>query len=487
LPLISLQAVTRRARVPRLSEMEELRQLGLSPLERRRRWRQIARCPLPKKKPSEARGQPRVACFKSGTGWKLATPYPTGKTKSPSGEQGDFADGRLAPPRWKTGMQVEQSTEPELTQGKLHRLLRLAAAAHGLPDAVLVTAHALLRYVPRDAAEPISPARVQDLAEERGCDPRTVRSHIRRLEAYGLVVDRAAGGGRRMLQRRGVRLVVLQGIDFSPMLAAADALALAAIEAEAERDERRQLCARISALKRQLRNAIAVPEEGGVADRATSALQACPARHRGLSLRELAALAARLELAAKMLMDSEDVAGGRIFLSDRSAEKIRPTTTEKNENPVCRAQVADRPVAADRLELVSLERLLPALPFDWRIHIERDGPVSWPAVIGTARERAGEIGVTEATWAEAQSALGPEGAAILVLLADADSLDRGGSIRCPAAWVRAMAVRAERQPLHLHRNLFGLLRRRRDAGEAAPCPTGFSSPQLFLRSPCPAS
>ena len=382
-------------------------------------------------------------------------------------------------------MYVEKSPKPGLSQGELHRLLRLAATAQGLPDAVLVTGHALLRYVPRDAAEPISPARVQDLAEERGCDPRTIRAHIRRLEAYGLVVDRSAGGGRRMIQRRRGRLVVLQGIDFSPMLAAAEGLAIAAIEAEAERDERRRLAARVSQLKRQLRSA--VQEEGGVADRAASELRVCPARHRGLSLRDLAALAARLEVAARVLADIEDSAGSRIFLSDRSDGKIRPNTTEKNENLVCRAQVVDRAAAADRLESISLERLLPALPFDWRIRIVSDGPVSWPALIGTACERAGEIGVTEAIWAEAQIALGPEGAAALILLADVDSVDRGGSIRCPAAWVRAMAARAGMEPLCLSRNLFGLRRRRRDAGDGAPCPTGFNSPQPILRSPCPAS
>lgn len=103
----------------------------------------------------------------------------------------------------------EQSVEPRLSQGELHRLMRLAAIAHGLPDAVLVTGRALLRYIPRDGERPISPARVQDLADARGCDPRTIRSHIRRLEALGLVVDRSAGGGRRMIQSRRGRIVVL--------------------------------------------------------------------------------------------------------------------------------------------------------------------------------------------------------------------------------------------------------------------------------------
>jgi DNA-binding MarR family transcriptional regulator len=127
-------------------------------------------------------------------------------------------------------MENEQTIEPTLPQGKLHPILRKAAIAHGLPDAVLVTANALLRYVPKDAPCPVLPARVQDLAEERGCDPRTIRAHIRRLEAYGLVVDRCAGGGRRIIQRRRGRIVALQGIDFSPILMRATAIARAAFE-----------------------------------------------------------------------------------------------------------------------------------------------------------------------------------------------------------------------------------------------------------------
>jgi DNA-binding MarR family transcriptional regulator len=385
-------------------------------------------------------------------------------------------------------MEIKQSSDPKFTQGELHRILRLAAAAHGLPDPVLVTGHALLRYVPRDATEPISPVRVQDLAEERGCDPRTIRAHIRRLEAYGLVVDRSAGGGRRMLQRRRCRLVVLQGIDFSPMLAAAEALAVAAIEMEAERDERRHLCARISELKRQLRDAVARQPGHSAAARVAAVLDACPARHRGLGLRALAVLTARLELAAKVLMDSEDSAGSRIFLSDRNEQKIRPNTTQKDENLVCRKTTSLRDARAEgALRHIALDDLAAALPFDWHIRIKSSGPVSWPTVIDLACERAGEIGVTEAIWVEAQSALGSAGAAALVLIADADSRERGGSIRCPAAWVRAMAVRADTEPLCLSRNLLRLQRRARDAGDSVPCPTEFSSPQPILRSPCPAS
>jgi hypothetical protein len=346
----------------------------------------------------------------------------------------------------------------------------LAAIAHGLPDAVLVTGHALLRHIPRDAEQPISPARVQDLADERSCDPRTIRSHIRRLEAYGLVVDRSAGGGRRMIQRRRGRIIVLQGIDFTPMLAAVDALAVAALEAEAELDERRQLAARVSELKRQLRATIAVKGSGGAVAQAAAALDACPARHRALPLRDLAALTRRLEAAASLLMDVDAPVGSRIFSSDRTDEIVRPYTTEKDENPVCRAANDANGSAADALRHVTLDMLAAALPFDWRVRLEKSGPVSWGNLVATAYERGAEIGVSEAIWAEAQSELGRSGAAVLVLLADADSVERQGTIRNPAGWVRAMAARAETGPLHLSRNLFGLLHRHRNTGGVDPCP-----------------
>ena len=380
-------------------------------------------------------------------------------------------------------MEKEQSVEPRLPQGELHRVLRLAAVAHGLPDAVLVTGHALLRYVPKDADRPISPARVQDLADERGCDPRTIRGHIRRLEAYGLVVDRSAGGGRRMIQRRRGRIVLLQGIDFSPMLAAAERIEHAALEAEIELDERRRLAARVSELKRQLRGLVAIG--GDMAPRAAAALEVCPSRHRGLPLRQLAALVGRLEAAIRVLADHGENVGGRIFSSDRDDEIVRPNTTEKDEDPVCSPQKSRNDAEADALRHITLDMLAAALPFDWRARIERrGGSVSWASVTAAAYERAVEIGVTDAIWAEAQAELGCLGAAILVLLADADSIERQGAIRCPPAWIRAMAARAETGPLRLSRNLFGLLHRPRRADSPCPTPIALSHSQTWRNPSC---
>ena len=380
-------------------------------------------------------------------------------------------------------MEKEQSVEPRLPQGELHRVLRLAAVAHGLPDAVLVTGPALLRTIPRDADRPISPARVQDLADERGCDPRTIRGHIRRLEAYGLVVDRSAGGGRRMIQRRRGRIVVLQGIDFSPMLAAVETIEHAALEAEIELDERRRLAARVSELKQQLRGLVA--SGGDMAPRATAALDVCPGRHRGLPLRDLATLVGRLEAAIRVLADDGEDADSRIFSSDRDDEIVRPYTTEKDENPVCRPQRSRNDAKADALRHITLDMLAAALPFDWRVRIERrGGAVTWASVTAAAYERAGEIGVTNAIWAEAQAEFGRAGAAVLVLLADAGSIERQDAIRCPAAWVRAITTRAQDGPLRLSRNLFGLLHRLRGADGPCPIPITPAHPQTWRNPSC---
>jgi hypothetical protein len=136
-----------------------------------------------------------------------------------------------------------------------------------------------------------------------------------------------------ILRRRG-RIVVLQGIAFTPMLAAAAALGRAALEAEAELDKRRQHAAWVSELKRQLRNSIAAQEESGAAARGGAVLDV--GTNGTLSLRELAALATRLEVAARLLADAEDPPDGRILFTDRGDEIVRPYTTEKDEISVCK-------------------------------------------------------------------------------------------------------------------------------------------------------
>lgn len=109
------------------------------------------------------------------------------------------------------------------------------------------------------------------------------------------------------------------------------------------------------------------------------------------------------------------------------------------------------------LEHVSLAMILAAAPPDWLTELEHRGDPGWSALTAVAFERMPALGINQTAWAMAQAALGRNGAAVLVLIADARHAARGGTIRNPGAWVRRMAERAERGEAHLHRSVFGIL------------------------------
>lgn len=89
--------------------------------------------------------------------------------------------------------------------------------------------------------------------------------------------------------------------------------------------------------------------------------------------------------------------------------------------------------------------------------MEQYGCPSWHTLAGVAYERAKALGVSPSAWSLAQNAVGPNGAAVIVMMADAKSHERGGTIRSIGGWVRRMAERAEAGTANLHRTLFGLL------------------------------
>lgn len=129
--------------------------------------------------------------------------------------------------------------------------------------------------------------------------------------------------------------------------------------------------------------------EGDMAPRAAAALDVCSGRHGGLPFCDLVALIGRLEAAIRVLADDGEDDGGRIFSSDRDDEIVRPTTTGKDEIPVCRPQKSRNDAAADALRHITLDMLAAALPFDWRVRIERSsGAVSWASLTAVACERA---------------------------------------------------------------------------------------------------
>ena len=215
--------------------------------------------------------------------------------------------------------------EPRLPR-ELHRVLRPAAVATARPTRSRHRPCAAA-LCPRDA-EQRSHRRAYRTSPTSAAAIRAPSAAHPPPRGLRLVVDRSAGGGRRMIQlppRRGI--IVLQ-VSTSRRCSRPRKIEHAALEAEIELDERRRLAARVSKLKRQLRGLVAFG--GDMAPRA-AALDACPSRHRGLPLRELAARSAgsRRRSGCWRTTGRMPAVGSFVRPDD---EIVRPITTEKDES-----------------------------------------------------------------------------------------------------------------------------------------------------------
>jgi replication initiation protein RepC len=83
----------------------------------------------------------------------------------------------------------------------------------------------------------------------------------------------------------------------------------------------------------------------------------------------------------------------------------------------------------------------------------------WEELVAAAYDLRRELGVSQASWAEACELLGRSGAAIGLLVADRAALREIDPVRCPAAYFRGLVSRARRGELRLHASVFGLLER----------------------------
>lgn len=352
---------------------------------------------------------------------------------------------------------------------RLYRALRAAAHVHALPDAVARTAERLIDFIPQDAPEPISPVAVQRLADLRGCDPRTIRAHVARLIEIGLCADRRRdGGGRAVLRGPDGAIVMLFGVSFAPLLTDADRLEAEAATLERLAAEKARLRGEISRLRRQIRLRLEADPDAAQA----AAFAALPRRIAHLERPALEALMARVAAILAALDTVAATVDTPVDGSDRSEDFRRPSylTTDPTDEPCHPVETGARGQRGARdphgLDHVTLAMAHAILPADWKA--DAGQRPDWRALVEAAWTRAPLIGVGQDAWALAAGALGRQGAALLVLLADADAAGRGGRIRNPGGWVRRMAGRAEEVPLSLHRNVHGLIARQAAADGGLP-------------------
>lgn len=342
----------------------------------------------------------------------------------------------------------------------LYEAVRNAALVMELPDGVRRTLEALIGRIPRGSEAPISPASVSTLSFECGKNPRTILNHVRHLVENGLAVDRCMGGGRRHCQRdQSGRIVAVHGIDLTPLQDRADELALAAEAMRAERMAADRIRNEISRLRSMI-SRILSGTEAAAEDQQTWA--SFPRRIAHLGYEALSDLLNRVRRFLTRL--------GQPEISGRSEKKDRPYTTNQypsescnpampTENKMGQGVPTPHPTPKCGMEHISLPMALNAAPAEWHVGMQLYGRADWMTFVNVGYERAMALGINPSAWAQAQAAIGKVGAALLVMIADADSNERGGKIRNAGAWVRRMSERAELGNAQLHRSVFGLLHR----------------------------
>ncbi|WP_158212533.1 MULTISPECIES: replication initiation protein RepC [Haematobacter] len=343
----------------------------------------------------------------------------------------------------------------------LYEAARNAALVMKLPDGVRRTLEALIGRIPRGSEVPISPASVSTLSFECGKNPRTILNHVRFLVRNGLAVDRSMGGGRRYCQRdQSGRIIAVHGIDLTPLQDRADELTMAAEAMRAERVAADRMRNEISRLRSMIRRILSGTD---VAAEDQQTWASFPRRIAHLEYEDLSKLLNHVRRFLTHL--------GRSEISDRPEKNDRPYTTNQYPSESCNpampaenkmGQGASTPPTQTPkcgMEHISLPMALKAAPAEWHVGMELYGRADWMAFVNVGYERAMALGINPSAWAQAQAAIGKVGAALLVMIADADGYERGGKIRNAGAWVRRMSERAELGTAQLHRSVFGLLHR----------------------------
>ena len=325
----------------------------------------------------------------------------------------------------------------------------------------------LIIQIPHDAPRPISPASVQVIVERLGFQSRTLSGQVAMLVKLGLAENRCIGNGRRLVQRnRRGAIVHIAGIDLSPLLEQADDLAR---QAEAKQDAytlHAQLRYEISTKRARIRRDLHAETMPDDLVRRWSEL---PGDLVKLDLEVLHAVGDKVDrllddiAAYRKIHAGQPEDSGRAYITNHIPSESCNRTIPAGRKKEPENRQPTKPAACG-LENVSLRQVLQAAPQDWQVEMALHGQPSWQTFAGVASERARWLGIDPTAWSIAQAAVGAPGAAVIVMLGDAQSVERGGKVRSVGGWVRRMAERAEDGTAHLNRTLFGLLNK-----EPEPC------------------
>ena len=351
----------------------------------------------------------------------------------------------------RTKLEARRASGP-IHKWRLYRTLTEAKAAFGLPDGTLTVLQALLAFhtetaLTLDSEDPsivVFPSNRELSIRANGVPESTLRRHLARLVAVGLIARRDSPNGKRFVRRGGEGETTAFGFDLAPFIASKDRTEAAAAEIRAHAARLRMLREKITLLRRDCAGAIAALGEAGAGQveefAAELARLSTPIRR---ALRDkvegfmggLEALADRLDkaMAAVEIVAANEEIGGFGAQNERYIQNQNQTA--QDSEPASEKAGGERHVAPVRTFPLSLiVRTFPTLAGYARGgRIDRAGDL-----VDAANLARSALGVSPDAWRDAQEAMGQGDAAIAV----AAMLERSGEITSAGGYLRALTAKA---------------------------------------------
>ena len=325
----------------------------------------------------------------------------------------------------------------------LFRALVKAREHFGVTARDLALLQGLLTFYPHEALDSgrdmiLFPSNRAICERMNGLADSTMRRHLRRLVAAGLLLRRDSHNGKRFAVSYGAERLVF-GFDLSPLLHLSETIQRAAAEREAAAQQACRLRLEIRLMRRDLfalRPLLGAEAAGEAAAFWQSASQAL---RRKLALETLQSLHQDHQtflrrLKAQLLDSTEGQNEQHIQISEKEDPESRTTPITTPSTAPARPAAAKEP--ASHPAALSLETVLQACP---EIHRYSDRPITnWSGLIRATNQIYRAIGVSEIGHQEAVRGLGAEQAAV-VIAALLQMFDR---LRAPGAYLRALVAKA---------------------------------------------
>jgi replication initiation protein RepC len=353
----------------------------------------------------------------------------------------------------RTKLEAGRASEP-VHKWRLYRTLTEAKAAFGLPDGTLTVLQALLAFhtetaLTLDSKDPsivVFPSNRELSIRANGVPESTLRRHLARLVAVGLIARRDSPNGKRFARRGGEGETTAFGFDLAPFIASKGRIEAAAAQIRAHAARLRMLREKITLLRRDCAGAIAALGEAGAEQveefaaelaRLSAPIRRAPREKVEACAGDLEVLADRLDtvLAAIGITVVNEEIGGFGAQNERYIQNQNQTAHDSepaSEKAGGESGVTPAPVRTFPLSLIV--RTFPTLA-----DYARGGRIGRAGdLVDAANLARSALGVSPDAWRDAQEAMGQGDAAIAV----AAMLERAGEITSAGGYLRALTAKA---------------------------------------------